>query len=333
MVEMLLLTMQFRRLRIVVLCLTLLHHQRVSCRPVNDDLIDLSLPTNYSSKLLDLKKIDDAQHRHLLRTDNDSNINRSITISVPSAIEPVPSQIHTISRVARAGPVLADPKANAVQASEDHAKVVIRQSHATLLHHDWFEKLDAVVVGGTAHQPSLSYYRIIPYAFTAVVESSRLGLNIPPNVLISIATWCTADRIHEIVPMVSRWRSRLSVAVLAVHSVVLTHHTIARLRACSVDVMRYVDFHIVLADTYTEVKAGKPTSHKSYMKMVYEGSPIDAVSCDDILAKGVGSVVVLNQRAPGDVPVMTLRNVARKHLRTPHVLMLDLGLCSSDGCC
>ena len=158
----------------------------------------------------------------------------------------------------------------------------------------------------------------------------------PAHALISIATQCTADYVHEIVPMVSRWRSRVSVAVLAIQSVALTHHAIARLRACSVDVMRFVDFHIVLADgpdVYTDFKAGASSS-KSYMKLVEESSLISSVSCEDMLSKGVGSVMVVTDRYANkgvDVPTNALRNVARQYIRTPHVLVLDCDLVPSNG--
>lgn len=215
------------------------------------------------------------------------------------------------------------------QAPEDMKKMM-REMAGAVLRPDWFRRLPRF------HIPPTTYpeadYRVLPFAFKATI-GGIYSTQAKVSELVSIATQCSVDYVHEMVYMARRWKSRISIGIFALESVKLTHHIIWRLRDCVPEVAKLVDFHIVFVDgpdVFSDFRAGDSVA---YAKLT-EGSNVFAkYTCDQIIQKGLGNEIPVlnmfggNKKPP--YPLGFMRNVARLYLRTPHQISLDTDIIPS----
>ncbi|KAG8234554.1 hypothetical protein J437_LFUL014010, partial [Ladona fulva] len=170
-------------------------------------------------------------------------------------------------------------------------------------------------------------FQVVPKLVKA--ENSPPTSTTVPTQDISIATHCTVEHLHRLLPLIERWQGPISVAVFAGElELGMALSSIASLRACSPPIRRLTTFHLVspllpggrapLASLGTSApsrcgslleqlrEAGKDKTRKNYAR---------------------GTTVEGGQSPP--YPNNLLRNVARSGISTEFVLVIDIDMLPS----
>ena len=189
----------------------------------------------------------------------------------------------------------------------------------------WFLQLPAT------HIPGSTSFRVVPFMFRAegIFEGATASM--------TIATQCSLDYIHEIAAMAETADARISVAVLAMKSIGISHALLSRLRQCSSHIAKRVDIHLVMPDgkqRYLAEYNELGLTDRGYDDVIEAArGHFDDQSCKRVLEKGLGAKQLTDQRyeAKGGLvyPVNLLRNVALQHVTAAHVMVLDVDLAVS----
>ena len=134
--------------------------------------------------------------------------------------------------------------------------------------------------------------------------------------------------------MVESWRSSISVAVLAVGSIGLSHAFVSNLRKCNPRIAQHVDFHLVFADGingfYSDFNSSGHVVESYASIVVKTAGMFTAKDCQRLTSHGIstyldglGSIPDANLSPLAPIPTNLLRNVARMYIRTQYVLVLD----------
>jgi hypothetical protein len=193
---------------------------------------------------------------------------------------------------------------------------ILKTTSSLLNEATWFTSLDRITIPSTTAFPESSY-RVVPYLLPATITAPQMsdspstadingsGNDTSISDFVSIATQCSIDSAHEIARLAASWGSRISVAVLPQRSLGVTHALLLRLRECSAHVLRLVDWHLLIPSAagvhllYEDFPAHMGEG-VAYPQLVARASGIfDDVSCDDVLARGLGTLypVVANFEA------------------------------------
>jgi hypothetical protein len=194
---------------------------------------------------------------------------------------------------------------------------------------DWMDHLGADhIFGSTA-------FRVLPFAYRADRPSSGE----PLSSVLTLAAQASSNKAHELLGMAEATDTVISMAVLVVQNIGMSHVIIRRLRACSKAIREKVNFHFVFAEAegmYEDHNdIGQPPH--SYAELVRRSESVfDAFSCEEILLKGFELVTTSQKNfemqshgAKIHFPVNFLRNVAVDYIETTHVMLLDADIVPS----
>jgi hypothetical protein len=207
---------------------------------------------------------------------------------------------------------------------------VIARTKKLVTSRDWFIRLPRYYIPPTSYEEA--YYRVLPFAFEASITDDSVVAEKVSKV-ISIATQCSVDYAHEVVEMAKRWKSRISIGIFALENIAATHQLLARLRVCSPEVEKLVDFHIVYPEkdgVFSDYSANSPP--KSYADIVGVKNIFEDHPCTDIIERGFGTAMSIKGVFGGKAipyPLGFMRNVPRLYLRTLHQMSLDTDIMPS----
>jgi hypothetical protein len=183
----------------------------------------------------------------------------------------------------------------------------------------WFRALDRYSI------PKSTSFRLLPSVFARSDDK---------DAHLTLATQSSIESVHEIKDMAEASDSRISAAVLVLKHIGKSYQLVKRLRDCSPDIERKVDFHFVFADgpdLYADYNVN--TSHASFHDLAGAAAGVlDEHTCSDVLSRGIALLfdAHANYVSKGiPYPVNLLRNVALRYVTTPHVMTLDIDLVPS----
>ena len=183
----------------------------------------------------------------------------------------------------------------------------------------WFRALDRYSI------PKSTSFRLLPNVFMKSDDK---------DAHLTLATQCSIESVHEIKDMAEASDSRISAAVLILKHIGKSYQLVKRLRDCSPDIARKVDFHFVFADgpdLYADFNVS--TSHASFHDLAGAAAGVlDEHVCSDVLSRGMALLfdAHANYVSKGiPYPVNLLRNVALRYVTTPHAMTLDIDLVPS----
>ena len=188
----------------------------------------------------------------------------------------------------------------------------------------WFLQLPAT------HIPGSTSFRVVPFMFRAegIFEGATASM--------TIATQCSLDYIHEIAAMAETADARISVAVLAMKSIGISHALLSRLRQCSSHIAKRVDIHLVMPDgkqRYLAEYNELGLTDRGYDDVIEAArGHFDDQSCERVLEKGMNSKFSAAPKFDSKnlpYPQNLLRNVALQHVTAAHVMVLDVDLAVS----
>ena len=183
----------------------------------------------------------------------------------------------------------------------------------------WFRALDRYSI------PKSTSFRLLPNVFMKSDDK---------DAHLTLATQCSIESVHEIKDMAEASDSRISAAVLILKHIGKSYQLVKRLRDCSPDIARKVDFHFVFADgpdLYADFNVS--ASHASFHDLAGAAAGVlNEHMCSDVLSRGMALLfdAHANYVSKGiPYPVNLLRNVALRYVTTPHVMTLDIDLVPS----
>ena len=141
------------------------------------------------------------------------------------------------------------------------------------------------------------------------VLANTFRRSVEGNAKFAFVTHSTIESVHKVAITAAAAQSRISVAVVAKKSISFSFEFVKRLRECSADVHKHVDFHFVFLDgqdAYNDFKLQDP-ARKSFVDLVKgtTGS-FDAYSCDEVLHQGFSMIepfhpaIVIQSTPPPD---------------------------------
>ncbi|XP_046382479.1 beta-1,4-glucuronyltransferase 1-like [Ischnura elegans] len=146
---------------------------------------------------------------------------------------------------------------------------------------------------------------------------------------ISVATHCSVEHLHRLLPFVERWQGPISVAVFAGETELGTAlNSIASLRACSPPIRRLASFHLVSP----LLPGGRPplallgtTAPSRCGSLLEQLREFGRDKTKKNYARGTGVGGVHSPPYPNNL----LRNVARRGVSTEFVLTVDIDMLPS----
>ena len=206
----------------------------------------------------------------------------------------------------------------------DLSKVSSYATSSMLTRPDWLIRLPTVVSKRGHSYAVLSHFILASHMPTT--------FNPAPCRNVSIATHCSVDKLHHIAAMAEASDMVISVAVLVRKSIVYSLALIKRLRECSSDVERLVDFTLVFMTDHNEYqeyfKQNAGSKLESFSEMMEKNPQVfdSRSSCSDVLANGLSMVPPTLLRNIGFTtiyPVALMQNIAQRSILSKYTLALE----------
>jgi hypothetical protein len=158
---------------------------------------------------------------------------------------------------------------------------------------------------------------------------------------VSLSTHCSIERVHHLVAMAEASDMFISVALHIKENIGVSFALVQRLRQCSRAVERLVDFHFVFSDgmdEYADYSSFGKTKLSLTSIIKQSQQVFSRFSCSEVLSEGRD--LIFHSEKYQDAsntglwpPNNMLRNVAMRHVRTSHVMMIEAAIvpCASLG--